>query len=115
MDPPDRGRCVPVPPGGECCECGWSFDRPFIRGQGETPEPHPVLPHGSPKALVSGVCANCGATWNLDAVKCSTCEFVPAMATMYDELAAKKNAVRRSQYLPPLPVRPQPLKTTAEV
>ena len=111
----DRSLCVPVMPGGSCPNCGWSPERPFIRGQVETPEPHAVLPHGAPKLNIKAKCPNCGATYNLDTVKCGVCRFEPASGEMFDKLKAEKNVLRRTQGLPPLPVRAEPITNTSEV
>lgn len=111
----DRSKCTPVLPGGECPNCGWTNERPFIKGQPEVAEPHPVLAHGLPAGIASGVCANCGAAWNLDVVKCSACGFEPKDEAMYADLEKKKNAVRKSQYLGPMPVKGAPIMNTADV
>ncbi len=118
----DKSLCVAVLPGGECPNCGWSVARPFIKGmldkdgnQSEIPEPHPTMPHGSPNVIVIGHCANCGAMYNLDAVKCATCGFEPADDVMYDKLMAEKNVYRKKQGIGPLPVRCAPIVSTADV
>lgn len=104
----DRSQCVPVIPGGSCPSCGWTWNSP------EYTEPHPVLPYGKPNTEVSGKCANCGATYNLDAVKCAKCGFEPVADEMYDKVLAEKNRFRRTQLLAPLPVRAQPITNTAD-
>lgn len=103
----DKSQCIPVSPGGSCPECGWTWNSP------EWTEPHPVLPHGAPKAPPLGKCGNCDMPWNLDEVKCSTCNFEPKAPEAYDKLRDQKNEARRTQYLAPLPVRAQPITSTA--
>lgn len=105
---PDRSNCIPVLPGGECPACGWRYNDPAFT------EPHPVLPHGGPKAVVVGKCANCGSPWNLDDVRCSACKFLPVSGEMQDALKAEKDRVRRTQFLPPLAVRPMQMTSTAD-
>lgn len=111
----DRTKCVPVIPGGECPNCGWSTAAPYLPGAPGIPEPHELLAHGVPKLGAVGVCANCNMGWNLDAVKCSHCGFEPAYAEAYDRLLVEKNKFRKAQFLHALPPRPMPITTTADV
>jgi len=111
----DLSKCVPVLlPGGECPNCGWSQAHQYT-GELKVPQPHSVIAHPLSRIETPGSCANCGVSWNLDAVKCAGCGFEPTAVEMYDKLMADKNRLRRAQFLVPLPVRPQVLMSTADV
>lgn len=105
---PVNANCIAVPVGGTCPACGWVWNSP------EHTEPHPVLPHGGPKAPPLGHCANCDAQWNLDAVKCSNCHWEPMAPEAYEKLRAEKNKARKVTYQAPLPVREDPVKVHGE-